>query len=227
MKKTIYLLLISATIISCKNEPNTDEITEKKETTTAQQLAKNSGIDHWNDVEKIRFTFNVGKSGKTVMSRAWSWNPTTQEVQLIAKEDTVQYRRDMQLDSIQTSTDRAFINDVYWLLPQFKLVWDKGTVITEQKSQIAPISKDTLDQITILYKGDGGYTPGDAYDIYYDKDYNFKEWAYRKSNEAAITMATTFEDFESYNDITIAKNHRTSDGGTSINFSDIEVIKKK
>jgi hypothetical protein len=227
MKNIIFILLISAIISSCKNEPSAGEQIEIDKTTTAQQLAINSGIDHWKDVERIKFTFNVGKSGNIVMSRAWTWNPSTQEVQLIAKEDTIKYRRNAQLDRVQTSTDRAFINDVYWLLPQFKLVWDKGTSITEQESQIAPISKDTLNQITILYKGDGGYTPGDAYDIYYDKDYNFKEWAYRKSNDAAITMATTFEDFETFNNITIAKNHRTLDGVTSINFTDIEIIKKR
>ena len=227
MKNTflIVCLLIAAT--SCKNDSKPDAPTKVEEISTPQQLAQTAGINNWNDVEEIKFTFNVDKNGTTVMSRKWKWNPNTDAVQLIAREDTVNYNRKAALDSIQISTDRGFINDVYWLQPEYKLIWDQGTSITEEKSQIAPISKETLDKVTILYTGDGGYTPGDAYDLYYDKDHKVREWAYRRQNDTAIGMATTFEDFKTLKGLTFATTHKTADGSTNINFTDIEITKKK
>ncbi|WP_405370671.1 selenophosphate synthetase [Nonlabens sp. Asnod2-A12] len=233
MKKAFLLLSIIALITSCKNDSKSQNSLDneiEKETaaiTIAQHLAENAGISNWNNVEEIKFSFNVGKDGRTVLTRNWKWNPNTDNVQLIALGDTINYNRNSKLDSIQASTDRGFINDVYWLIPEFKLVWDEGTEITEKKSQIAPISKEKLDMITILYNNEGGYTPGDAYDIYYDKDHKFKEWAYRSKNDSMITMATTFKEYKTIEGITIATDHLTPDGFTRINFTDIEIIKKK
>jgi hypothetical protein len=220
MKNILFSLVLLVLVSSCKN-------TKETEVSTTQQLAQTAGLNNWNDVEEIKFTFNVDKNGTTVMSRKWKWNPNTDAVQLIAREDTVNYNRKAALDSIQISTDRGFINDVYWLLPEYKLIWDQGTSITEEKSQIAPISKETLDKVTILYTGDGGYTPGDAYDIYYDNKHKIKEWAYRRQNDTAIGMATTFEDFKTVKGLTFATTHKTADGSTNINFTDIEITKKK
>ena len=233
MKKAFLLLSIIALISSCKNDSTSQNSSgneaEKEivELTTAQHLAENAGLSNWNDVEEIKFSFNVGKDGRTVLTRKWKWNPNTNNVQLIALGDTINYNRKSKLDSIQASADRGFINDVYWLIPEFKLVWDEGTKITEEKSQVAPISKEMLNMITILYNNEGGYTPGDAYDIYYDKNHKFKEWAYRSKNDSIITMATTFEAFKTVEGISIATDHRTPDRFTRINFTDIEIIKKK
>ena len=40
-------------------------------------------------------------------------------------------------------------------------------------------------------------------------------------------MATTFEAFKTVEGISIATDHRTPDRFTRINFTDIEIIKKK
>lgn len=227
MKKAVIAFICLVFIASCKNDQKPLETVQVKELTTAQKIATEAGIDNWSDIEEIKFSFNVDKNGSTVMTRHWSWNPNTNAVQLIAREDTVNYNRKATLDSIQLSTDRGFINDIYWLLPEYKLIWDQGTSITEEKSQVAPISKNTLDKVTILYTGDGGYTPGDAYDMYYDKDYKVREWAYRRQNDTTIGMATTFEDFKTIKGLTFATTHKTADGSTNINFTDIEITKKK
>ena len=204
MKNTFLILCAIALISSCKNETSKDGVEETTTPeittlTTAQRLANTAGLENWNEVEEIKFSFNVGKTGKTVLTRNWTWNPKTDQVQLIALSDTISYQRNTKLDSLQISTDRAFINDVYWLIPEFKLVWDQGTTITETKSQVAPISKDTLNMVTITYNDEGGYTPGDAYDIYYDANHKFKEWAYRRGNDGTPSMITTFEKFKTIN----------------------------
>ena len=79
--------------------------------------------------------------------------------------------------------------------------------------------------ITILYDNKVGYTPGDAYDLYYDQNNTVREWTYRKENDSLPTMQTTFEDYQSYKGLNIATNHITLDGNTNIYFSDIKVIK--
>ena len=95
------------------------------------------------------------------------------------------------MDSIAMKTDASFINDKYWLLAPFNFVWDDGVTFSEKKHVIAPISKDTLDQLTLVYSDEGGYTPGDAYDFYFGKDYIIKEWAFRKGNNSIPSLIST------------------------------------
>jgi hypothetical protein len=227
MKKAVIAFICLVFIASCKNDKKPVETVDVKELTTAQKIAVQAGIDNWSDIEEIKFTFNVGRIGRNVVERKWTWNPNTDDVQIIALGDTIAYNRNNKLDSIQTSVDRGFVNDTYWLMPEFKLIWDEGTKITEATDQISPIKKDTLDRITILYTGNGGYTPGDAYDLYYDSEFKIKEWAYRSKNDTAVTLATTFEEHKTFKDFTFATDHRSPDRMTRINFTDIEITKKK
>jgi hypothetical protein len=227
MSKAFLILILMILLTSCNNKSTGEDFTENQALYTAQQSAMTAGLENWKSLEEIQFTFNVGKMDKTIMSRKWKWNVATQDVQLIAKGDTITYNRNSKLNNIQISTDRAFVNDTYWLLPEFKLAWDEGTSFTGKKSQIAPISKDTLDMITILYNDTAGYTPGDAYDIYYGADYTFKEWTYRSKNDTSITLATTFGNFKSVEGITVATDHRTADQMTRIHFTNIKITKKK
>lgn len=102
---------------------------------------------------------------------------------MLSTTDTVVYNR-TSMDSLTKKTDASFINDKYWLLAPFNLVWDEGVSFSEKENVVAPVSKDTLNQLTILYGGEGGYTPGDAYDFYFGKDYIIKEWIFREANNS-------------------------------------------
>ncbi|AZQ42758.1 hypothetical protein [Nonlabens ponticola] len=215
--KHFCILILAIAIISCKNEKETETSTEsEKETSLAQQIANDSGIDQWNEVKQINFTFNVDRQGNQVASRAWQWNPQSDEVTLMAKNDTISYKRTA-IDSTAINTDRAFVNDVYWLLPQFKLVWDQGTEISNFETK-----KGT--GITLQYTGNGGYTPGDRYDmIIADKE--IQEWSYYPAGSTEPAMTTSFEDYQNYNGIKIATDHKTPDGATRIYFTDVSVTK--
>ncbi len=104
-------------------------------------------------------------------------------------KDTMQYIRNS-IDSINQKFDKAFINDVFWLLAPFNLVWDSGITFIEKKQVIAPISKDTLNQLTVVYSNEGGYTSSDGYDFFYDNEYTIKEWNFRKGNAKKISLST-------------------------------------
>ncbi|MFT5102541.1 MAG: hypothetical protein ACI86C_000181 [Candidatus Latescibacterota bacterium] len=69
---------------------------------------------------------------------------------MLTAEDTVTFERS-NLDRIQMKYDASFTNDKYWLLAPFDLLWDEETTTTERENIIAPISKDTLNELTLTY----------------------------------------------------------------------------
>ena len=137
-------------------------------------------------------------------------------------ETNIEYIRS-QMDSTHIRADQGFVNDKFWLLVPFQLVWDTSATISEPKKVESPIGKEQLDMITILYADQGGYTPGDAYDIYYDKNYMIKEWVFRQGNSAEPSLTNTFENYQDFNGIKIAIDHKKEDGSWNLNFADISI----
>ena len=226
MRLLTFLCLLTL-LLACKTETkeqNTlSEIVseEKKELTTAKKIAQAHGIEYWKNVNEIQFTFNVDRDDNH-FERSWSWKPKTDDIQLISEKDTIRYNR-KSVDSLSLNADKAFINDKFWLLVPFQLVWDEGTSISEPVKDLAPISKKELSKITITYSNDVGYTPGDAYDIYVDEDYIIREWVFRKGNTEEPSMTTTFENYEDYNGIKIAKDHKMAESNFNLYFSNIKI----
>lgn len=212
MKKLIYIGFISLLFITCKNKSATNYI--ETEINIAQKIANAHGFENWNHVSEVGFTFN----GK----RSWKWNTRTDDVTLITTKDTIAYNRKF-IDSLSINIDKAFINDKFWLLVPFQLVWDKGTTISLISKENTPISKTELNKITLLYSNEVGYTPGDAYDIYYDNDYLINEWVFRKGNQNEPSLANTFEKYQDFNGIKIALEHKNAEGNWNLKFSDVNI----
>lgn len=229
MKNILLLILFTVSLVSCKNNNKSTENVNQNQSisignlSTAEKIANASGYKNWKDVSEIAFTFNVNR-GDNHFYRAWTWNPKSGDVTMTSANDTISYNRS-QLDSLNFETDAAFNNDKYWLLTPFQLKWDENITISEKKNIVAPISKDTLKQITIVYGSEGGYTPGDAYDFFYDEDFKIREWNYRKGNADTPSLSTTWEDYENFNGIEIAKTYKDSTGGFKLYFTDISVKK--
>ena len=229
MKKFLTMLFFAFLTMSCNNPKKTSENKVENQTnaeikaTTAEKIANANGYENWQDVSEIAFTFNVDR-GKRHFERSWVWKPKTGDISMISGKDTICYNRS-KMDSLIMKTDGAFINDKYWLLAPFQIVWDEGTTFSEKEHAIAPISKDTLRQLTIVYGNEGGYTPGDAYDFFYDSNFKIKEWNYRESNSDTISMSTTWEDYENFNGLEIAKTHKDSSGNFRLYFTGISVKK--
>ena len=229
MKKSIYIIFIAAVFFSCNNTKNSSENQEKDQPiseenlSTAEKIANANGLENWDDVTEIAFTFNVER-GENHFFRSWIWKPKTGDITMMGAKDTIAYNRS-KMDSLTLKTDGAFINDKYWLLAPYQIVWDEGTTFSEKENSIAPISKDTLYQLTIVYGNNGGYTPGDAYDLFYDENFKIKEWNYRQANAEKPTMSTTWEDYENFNGLEIAKTHKDSTGNFKLYFTNISVKK--
>ena len=230
MKNFLSIFFIAIVLISCNNnknseKPEDDKSISEESLTILEKIANANGFQNWEDISEIAFTFNVDR-GENHFDRSWVWKPKIGDVSLISSEGiTLNYNR-AQMDSLIMKTDAAFINDKYWLLAPFQLVWDDGITFSEKENAVSPISKDTLNQLTIVYGNEGGYTPGDAYDFFYDKNFKLKEWNYRKGNTEKASMSTTWEDYEDFNGIEIAKTHKDSTGNFKLYFTNISVKKE-
>jgi hypothetical protein len=220
MKNTILIILIILCVSCKKNHKNT---IKQKELSIAEKIANAHGYNHWKNVSKIEFTFNVNKDSSH-SQRSWRWEPKSNIVSFLAGKDSIITYNRAKIDTTKINIDKDFINDKFWLLIPFQLVWDKNASISEPTKAEAPISKSTMNKITLTYPSDGGgYTPGDAYDLYFGEDYLIKEWVFRKGNNETPSLINTFENYQVYNDLKIATAHKIP-SGTSINFTNINVV---
>ncbi|XLS28327.1 hypothetical protein ACJD0Z_14105 [Flavobacteriaceae bacterium M23B6Z8] len=222
--KIIFSVCIAALFFSCKSEPKNEKPVVTEELTISEKIAKAHGYDAWKEVAQIDFTFNVDRDSSH-FERSWSWKPVTNEVVMTTTTDTISYKRS-KIDSLVVNADKGFINDRYWLLAPFNLVWDTGIKETYSQSALGPISGDSLQKLTIVYTSDGGYTPGDAYDFYFGDDYRIKEWVFRKKNVPEPSLITSWEDYQDFSGLHLATVHNKNEGSWKLYFTNIKVTVK-
>ena len=225
MKNILGFCLSLLLLLSCngdkKNNAESDLMNDNL--SLQQKIANASGFPNWNEVTELRFTFNVDRPDNH-FERAWIWNPKTQDVTVTTKDNgTISYNRKTMTEA-HIASDQGFINDKYWLLAPFQLIWDKGTTISVTDSVIAPITKVAMQKLTIVYNEENGYTPGDAYDLYFTDDYLVKEWVFRKGNVDEPSMLTTWERYEDFNGLKLATSHYSPDRSLQLYFTDVEVL---
>ena len=223
MKKSLFVpMLLLILVGSCKTNEKKEEETVEKEQTVLEKIANANGYENWKNVERIKFTFNVDRDSSH-FERTWQWHPKTNDVTFMTHEDTLSYNR-KEMDSVIAKTDGGFINDKYWMLAPYQLVWDQNSFeYTHKDSVQAPMSKNIMQQLTIVYGNEGGYTPGDAYDFYFGDDYIIKEWVFRRGNQEEPNMITSWEDYKKMDGLNIATMHKMGEGNFQLYFTGIEV----
>lgn len=226
MKKyLIYAGLAFLTGFGCKESPK-PETAEQAQTpkpkNLLEKLAEKHGYGHWQDVAQIRFTFNVDRGGNH-FERTWIWDPRENRVTRITDADTLTFLR-ASVDSTLMQADAAFINDKYWLLAPYQWVWDQQSFShTFEQEAEAPISGTPMQKLTIVYGSEGGYTPGDAYDFYLDRDSVLREWVYRKGNQPEPSLATTWDAYETQAGLKLSLNHENADKSFRLYFTGVQV----
>ena len=138
-----------------------------------EELAKTYGLDGWGKIDAIRYTFNAVRPGMKV-SRSWICDPKTGEVTYETKDKDgkpvkVTYNRS-QLDrapaDVRETIDADFLNDDYQLLFPLHVYWDTDANVQDLGTQPLPIGKGSARKVVVKYPSDGGYTPGDTWDLY-------------------------------------------------------------
>src|ERR1700751_5731990 len=83
-----------------------------------EKLAKTYGLDSWDQVQAIRYSFNLTFPGVN-LSRSWEWEPKTGKVTYEGKDKEgkpvkVSYVRSepaSQSDAVKNEVEPAFVND--------------------------------------------------------------------------------------------------------------------
>jgi len=196
--------------------------------TVRNQVADAYGFQNFDQVEKLRYTFNVQLPDKQI-SRSWVWEPVADRVTFqgtTAQGGTVTYLRSEigQANENVKKVDAWFINDNYWLLFPFHMAWDASArVELSDGKQSLPIGTGQARRVVVSYPPSGGYTPGDVYELFIGDDDRVVQWIYRKGGSPKPTRVATWEDHRSAGPILIALDHKGADGQFRVWFTDVAV----
>jgi hypothetical protein len=200
----------------------------------AEQMAKTYGLDAFGQIEGIRYTFTAELPGVT-LSRSWEWNPKTDTVSYQGKDKsgkpvTATYQRSQlgsQSDAIKKQIDPAFINDQYWLLLPFHVIWDGSATVTDDGMQKLPIGDGAAERLVMKYPSQGGgYAPGDTWELYVGADKRVEQMIYRRGGTAKPRLViATWAGHKKAGPLLVSTDHRgTADGKPlRISLSDVSV----
>ena len=198
------------------------------------KVAKTYGVDSWDQVQAIRYTWNGEITGLFKVSRTWEWEPKTGKVTYEGpdkdgKPVKVSYLRSelsSQPDNVKNNVDPGFVNDNYWVLFPFHAYWDTSATVIDQGMFNLPMGSGTAELVPVKYTGDGGYTPGDIWDLYVGKDNRVEYFVYhRGGSKPPSRVFATWAGYKKAGPILIATEHRGTADGKPLHvfFSDVAV----
>ena len=163
-----------------------------------EKVAKAYGLDSWEQIEAIRYTWNKAVPGGNV-AHSWEWEPKTGKVTYEGKDKDgkpvkVTYMSsdlNSQSDMVKNEVEPAFVNDNYWLLFPLHAYWDTSATVTDDGMQKLPLGKGSAEKVVVKYPVKvGGYTPGDAWELYVGRDNRVEEFIYRAGGAKKVIIST-------------------------------------
>lgn len=227
---SLLFLSVAFVMTSCSTPEASPTETQSAPRTTfvpktlADSIAAAHGFDHWQDVQQLDFRFDVDVNGESRVQREWAWFPKTDSVIRTVDGVSQAIIRNTSIDSTDLMIDSEFINDSYWLLMPYYLVWSqKGYTSEVARNETSPLSAEPRTKLTIQYNNNDGYTPGDAYDLFVNADYQLKEWIFRKGGQAEPTMTMDWSDYRTIENLVLPADHR-GEGPVRIRHPVVRVI---
>jgi len=199
-----------------------------------EKIAKAYGLDSWDQIEAIRYTFNF-QWGALNVSRSWEWEPKTGKVSYDGKDKDgkpvkATYLRSelsSQPDSVKHEVDPAFINDNYTLLFPLKAYWDSSATVIDQGMYNLPVGSGSAELVAVKYPAEsGGYTPGDIWELYIGKDNRAEYLAFHRGGAQKPSLFfATWAGHKKAGPLLISTEHRGMADGKPIRvfFSDVSV----
>ena len=232
----IFALLVLAGASCSQQQQQRAPVPEQTAKTSAispEQIAKAYGLDSFDQIEAIRYTWNAEFPGTNV-SRSWVWEPRKNQVSYEGKDKDgkpvkatyVRSQLNNQPANVKNEVDPAFVNDNYWLLFPFHAYWDKSATVTDEGTKQLPLGGGSAALVIVKYPSDGGYTPGDAWDLYVGKDDRVEQFVYHRGGPKKPSLVTTtWEGYKQAGPLLISTDHRgTADGNpVRIFISDLAV----
>jgi hypothetical protein len=200
----------------------------------AEQLAKTYGLDSLGQVEAIRYTFNIDFPGLKA-SRTWIWEPKTDRVTYEGKDKAgnpvkvtyVRSQLNSQPDNVKKEIEPSFVNDQYWLLFTFHVIWDSAAEVEDKGMQKLPVGKGSARLLRVKYPPTGGgYTPGDTWELYVGPGNRVQEMVFHHGgNTKPSLVVATWAGYKKAGPLLISTDHRGTADGKPLRlfFSDVAV----
>jgi hypothetical protein len=188
-----------------------------------EQMAKAYGVDSWDKVEAIRYTWNGEIAGLFKAAHQWEWEPKTGKISYEGTDKEgkplkVSYdssQLSSQSEQVKNQVEPSFVNDNYWLLFVFHAYWDKSATVTDEGMKKLPTGAGSARLVSVKYPAEaGGYTPGDTWDLYVGKDNRVIQFIYHRGGptKPSIVIAT-WAGYKKAGPVLISTEHKgTADG---------------
>ena len=199
----------------------------------AEQIAKTYGLEAFGQIEAIRYTFNARFLGGHV-SRSWVWQPKTDHVSYEGKDKDgkpvkVTYVRS-QLNgapaNVKADIDPAFVNDAYNLLFPLHVYWDSSADVQDLGMHKVPRGKGSAKRVVVKYPSEGGYSPGDTWELYVGSKGRVEAFVYHRGGpKKPSVVIATWAGYKKAGPLLISTDRRgTADGKPlRIFFSNVSV----
>jgi len=200
------------------------------------KIAKTYGIDSWDQVEAIRYTWDGEIPGLFKLSHSWEWEPKTGKISYEGmdkdgKPVKVTYdssQLNSQSDVVKNQVEPAFVNDNYWLLFPLHAYWDKSATVTDQGMKKLPIGTGTARLVSVKYPAEsGGYTPGDTWDLYIGSDNRVKAMVYHRGGDKKPSLViASWTGYKKAGPLLFSTEHRGTADGKPLHISHRNVAVK-
>jgi len=220
--KTIRLLVVGVLVLTATSWAQArPPIVEK--------LAKTYGFDSWDQVEAVRYSFNLEIPGLFKVSRSWEWEPKTGKVTYEGKDKDgkpvkVSYVRSQLSsapDNVKNEIEPGFVNDNYWFILPFHVYWDTGATVTDEGMQKLPQGKGSAEKVVVKYPAEaGGYTPGDTWDLYVGKDNRIEQMVYHRGGPQKPSLViASWAGYKKAGPLLVSTEHRGSADGKPLQLT--------
>src|SRR5207245_3437442 len=122
--------------------------------------------------------------------------------------------------------DPAFVNDQYNLLFPLHVYWDSSADVQDMGMQKLPLGKGSAKRVVVKYPSDGGYTPGDTWELYVGTDNRVEEFIYHRGGpKKPSVVIATWTGYKKAGLLLMSTDHRgTADGAPlQVSFSNVGV----
>jgi len=168
------------------------------------------------------------------VSRSWVWQPKTGQVSYEGKDKDgkpvkvtyVQSQLNGEPANVKDEIDPAFLNDQYNLLFPLHVYWDSSANVKDMGMQKLPLGKGLAKRVVVKYPSEGGYTPGDTWELYVGSDNRVEEFVYHRGGPTKPSVIiANWGGYKKAGPLLISTDRRgTADGKpVRVFFSDVSV----
>ena len=192
------------------------------------QIAKTYGVESWDKVEAIRYTWNIDIPGLFKLTHMWEWEPKTGKISFEGKDKEgkpvkvtyIESQLSSQPDNVKNEVEPAFVNDNYWLIFPFHAYWDKSATVSDEGMKKLPIGTGTARLVSVKYPQEaGGFTPGDTWDLYVGKDNRIVQFLYHRGGPKPPRLVpATWTGYKKAGPLLFSTGHRGNADGKPLHL---------